>query len=130
MGAVAGAGVVCGARGGARVAVGAVRVREAQDGTLRPPFCIVEECQPRAVNATAFQIAQGQSLFCLGELAQPEVWTARQTEHRNDICFCCYTPFKGWIRFVMNEGDLEIVAFLIRRFVEKTGRKVRRVNAS
>lgn len=92
----------------------------------RPPFCILKQCKSVAAHGyTAEEHAAGWSGYCIGENSKPETWTAGQVEHVNDICFCIYTPFKGWIRFVVNEDDLEIISLLLWRFRKKTGRAVR-----
>ncbi|MEW6448904.1 MAG: hypothetical protein AB1426_12635 [Bacillota bacterium] len=87
----------------------------------RPPFCVIRKCRPVAVHGcTAKGHASGESGFCIGKMSEAEVWTAETVEHVNDICFCVYTPFKGWVRFVVNEMDLRIITALIRSFAKKT----------
>lgn len=91
----------------------------------RPPFCVIKQCKPVAVHScTANGHADGNSGFCLGEMKKPEKWKSEAVEHVNDICFCVYTPFKGWVRFVVNDGDLKIMLSLIRTFARKTKRRV------
>ncbi len=92
----------------------------------RPPFCILKQCKPVAVHVYAAEKhAAGWSGYCIGENTQPETWVTGTVEHVNDICFCIYTPFKGWVRFVVNEDDLRIISLLLWRFCNKTGRAVR-----
>ncbi|MEW6573140.1 MAG: hypothetical protein AB1374_05855 [Bacillota bacterium] len=88
----------------------------------RPRFCVITKCRPVAVHGCAVKgHAPGESGFCIGKMTKAEVWTAETVEHVNDICFCVYTPFKGWVRFVVNEADLRIITALIRNFARKTG---------
>lgn len=95
-----------------------------QQEPVRPPFCIIEQCKPVMVYGyTAKEHAEGNSGFCMGENSNIEKWQAEKVEHVNDLCFCIYTPFKGWTRYVMNNDDFEIISCLLWRFARKTGRK-------
>lgn len=98
----------------------------------RPPFCIFEKCKPIIVSGGSAknQLQEGNSCFCMGENEINETWKAMETEHINDICFCIFTPFKGWSRFVMNNDDFEIIGEMIKGFTKRTERKIKLYGAS
>lgn len=88
----------------------------------RPPFCIVEDCAPvREFHLQDRQyLAAGGSYFCAGILREREVWRARDVDHLNSWCLCIYSPFKGWVRFMICEDDAKIIVGLIQRLREKS----------
>jgi hypothetical protein len=88
----------------------------------RPPFCIVDRCTPvrQFDKEDGLYLAAGGSFFCAGILERGESWPAGDMVHTNPWCFCVYTPFKGWVRFLINRDDAKIITGLIRRLGEKS----------
>lgn len=83
----------------------------------RPPFCIIEDCRPvRSFDdLQRLHIEAGGSYICAGVMDEEKAWVIGECEHENPWCLCFYTPCKGWVRFLVNGVDLEIIAGLIRR---------------
>lgn len=88
----------------------------------RPPFCIVDGCTPvrEFHREDGMYLTCGGSFFCAGILERGESWPAGDTLHVNPWCLCVYSPFKGWIRFLVNKDDVKIIAGLVRRLEEKS----------
>lgn len=91
----------------------------------RPTFCTIEDCQVIHNNFDHSRLKRGGSCFCCGRNSQVIVWQAGETIHPNDINFCIYTPFKGWIRFLMCEPDIEILSCMAWAIAKFTGKKIR-----
>ena len=92
----------------------------------RPAFCVFDNCKPVVGYELSKEDAMnGKSCFCMGENSVVETWVAGDTEHVNDLCFCIFTPFKGWQRYVMNEGDFESIGAMLKGFSKRTGREFR-----
>gem|GEM_PF-6548299 len=84
---------------------------------MKPPFCIIEDCRPvRSFDdVQRLHIEAGGSFICAGVMGTGEVWVIGECEHENRFCLCFYTPCKGWVRFLVNGVDLEIIFGLVRR---------------
>lgn len=91
----------------------------------KPPFCIIEGCQVIHNNAYPPALADGQSCMCCGQNDGLMVWQAGNTTHPNDLNFCIYTPFKGWLRFVMCEPDIEMMSCMAWAIARFTAKKIR-----
>ena len=91
----------------------------------KPKFCMCDTCNP-IVNMCNDEklIKDGGSVMCMGENSITEVWKSANTEHVNDICYCIYSPFKGWIRNVMNNDDFSVISIMIRKFSKITKRPI------
>ncbi|NRU52487.1 hypothetical protein [Clostridium beijerinckii] len=91
----------------------------------KPSFCMCETCNP-IVNMQNDDevIKNGGSCMCMGENSIIEEWTSNKTTHKNDICFCLYSPFKGWTRNVMNNDDFSVISVMIRQFSKITKRSI------
>lgn len=91
----------------------------------KPKFCMCETCNP-IVNMCNDEklIKDGGSVMCMGENSSIEVWKSANTEHINDICYCIYSPFKGWIRNVMNNDDFSVISIMVREFSKITKRPI------
>ena len=72
----------------------------------RPHLCPDETCECLWANYSRKSYDAGGSHDCFGRMpvAHRVVW--RETEHVNDLSHCAYTPFKGHLRFLVNEGDV------------------------
>jgi len=88
---------------------------------MRPPFCVIGDCAPVREFRRKDQrhLVAGGSYFCAGVLERGEVWTAGSTDHHNKWSLCVYSPFKGWIRFMICEDDARIIEGLICRLREQ-----------
>lgn len=82
-----------------------------------PAFCTERNCQCIA-NVGAQDIQRGGSVICCGRILNPGAvqFTATgpegYTTHKNDMHLCWYTPLKGWIKFCVNAGDLDAIAWV------------------
>lgn len=87
---------------------------------MKPVFCTIARCHcvvcHQRENA---EQDQGGSVFCVGWMAEPEVWVAGRTEHRNDLNICIFSPFKGWVRLVANDADVRILQTMLERLQAK-----------
>ena len=72
----------------------------------RPPWCYDKSCKILLSRFEQSSYDKGFSSFCYGQMPEPKEQKHNEALHVNDICHCYYTPFKGAIRYFMNEGDL------------------------
>lgn len=93
----------------------------------RPAFCTERNCRCIA-SVGAATIHSGGSVLCTGRIIQPGAvrfvakGPAGSTEHVNDMHLCWYTPMKGWIKFAVNAGDFDAIAFIAGRAMRATGK--------
>jgi len=82
---------------------------------IRPSWCYDYVAEILYTSYNEKGCVEGYSSFCYGKMNEPRIDTYKEVEHENNICHCYYTPFKGAIRFFINDGDLwgEIRAHLI-----------------
>jgi len=73
-------------------------------GKNRPHWCF-GDCEPIFSRYSRENFDKGASCFCYGQMTTEHIFTAKATEHINDLSHCLYTPLKGIIRFFLNEND-------------------------
>lgn len=80
----------------------------------RPFWCYDKKCKIVFSTYNKKSYDQGYSSFCYGALPKLHTFKCRQAVHRNNMCYCYYTPLKGAIRFLCNENDVfgEIIAMI------------------
>jgi hypothetical protein len=78
-----------------------------QKGLIRPRICPDLQCELLWSDFLPSALEQGYSFSCIGRLDKPHEFVWREVVHRNDFCFCQYTPLKGMIKFLMNKEDIE-----------------------
>ncbi len=78
------------------------------DKESRPPFCFDKNCQcimnPQGL--TKENVEKGFSGCCFGAMEKPVDWLFNKVNHINNYYVCLYSPFKGWIRFALDQNDL------------------------
>jgi len=78
-----------------------------QKGLIRPRICPDLQCELLWSDFLPSFVEQGYSFCCVGRLAEPHEFVWREVTHRNDFCFCQYSPMKGMIKFLMDRNDIE-----------------------
>lgn len=73
----------------------------------RPHMCPDEiNCECLWSNYSRKIFDKGASYDCFGRMNEEHRVIWREHEHVNDLSHCAYTPFKGHLRFLVNEGDI------------------------
>ena len=86
----------------------------------RPPFCVEENCEllmnPQSLSMDT--IRRGFSGVCCGKAKDVDgiEKVVGEAVHRNYVYFCIYTPFKGWTKFELDEGDVFAIELCMQQF--------------
>ncbi len=72
----------------------------------RSHLCSDLSCKMIWTNYSRFEFDRGSSHLCFGILKKEHVFIEKQTEHKNNVSKCEYTPLKGMIKFFTVFDDL------------------------
>ena len=92
----------------------------------RPPLCPCSKTCTPLVNAlalddrmTAGDLNEGYSGDCIGKMAEGITYIVGGQEHPNDLNHCIFTPLKGIVRFMINQGDIEALRMMCESVLAK-----------
>jgi len=87
----------------------------------RPPFCVEKNCEfiinPQSLREKS--IDMGYSGCCVGRMKESRNFKYAEAEHKNKFYFCWYTPFKGWVKFLVDKNDLLAMRLCVNTALKK-----------
>ena len=90
----------------------------------KPPFCIEENCEmlinPQSM--TRVNLAKGFSGCCCGVMKEQRTTVVEgEVDHsHNEVYLCYYTPFKGWIKLMLDENDVFALELCLKHIRQTT----------